>query len=42
MKKMLFILSFLAVAVSGFSQDVYTVSTKTSKAKVPQPSGTLL
>jgi alpha-N-arabinofuranosidase len=35
MKKSLLFLSFLAIALSSFSQDTYTVSTKTTKAKVP-------
>jgi len=35
MKKILLFLSFIALAVSGFCQDTYTVSTKTTKAKVP-------
>lgn len=30
-----FFLSFIAIAMSAFSQDSYTVTTKTSKAKVP-------
>jgi alpha-N-arabinofuranosidase len=35
MKKSLLFLSFIAIAVSGFCQDSYTVSTKATKAKVP-------
>ncbi len=35
MKNTLLFLSFIAIALSGFSQDTYTVSTKTTKAKVP-------
>lgn len=35
MKKSLLFLSFIAIAVSSFSQGTYTVSTKTTKAKVP-------
>lgn len=35
MKKLLLILSFIAIAMSCFSQDSYTVGTKTTKAKVP-------
>ncbi|MES2107990.1 MAG: alpha-L-arabinofuranosidase C-terminal domain-containing protein [Bacteroidota bacterium] len=35
MKKSLLFISFIAIAVSGYSQDTYTVSTKTTKAKVP-------
>src|ERR1700751_1803177 len=35
MKKILLLTGFLAVALSCFSQDTYTISTKTTKAKVP-------
>ncbi|MCR8556927.1 alpha-L-arabinofuranosidase [Mucilaginibacter sp. BJC16-A38] len=35
MKRTLLILGFLTIAMSAFSQDIYTVSTKTVKAKVP-------
>jgi alpha-N-arabinofuranosidase len=35
MKKTLLLLSFITVAVSALPQDTYTVSTKTTKAKVP-------
>src|ERR1700743_1695849 len=35
MKKSLLFISFIAIAVSGFCQDTYTVSTKATKAKIP-------
>ncbi|PJJ83304.1 alpha-L-arabinofuranosidase C-terminal domain-containing protein [Mucilaginibacter auburnensis] len=35
MKKLLLFLGFIAIVASGFSQDFYQVSTKSTKAKVP-------
>src|SRR5580698_254863 len=35
MKKTLLFLSFIAIAVSGFCQDKYAITTKQVKAKVP-------